>query len=769
MSISPVSNVSQLPPYFRPPNSGPDCSTRRSARLRERRFQMGYEHRTEPPEYAQLAAVAARILRETEVSDTALARALAMRQVVEQCDITLERDALLLGGENPFFFNLLLPALQQDRFSREGGQADEAAAERMRQASLMWGPCFGGHITPGLEYILGQGISGIRARAAEHLRTLQAAGAATPEQEQFYQAALLSCENILCYARRYRDAALREAEQTADPAWAEELRQAAEVLAVVPEYPAETLHQALQAYWLVYILVTTEMGGCNPGGGIGLGRMDQYFYPYYQRDLAQGRLTHAQALELMELFLLNFRHVDYYTGHQPFTPGSQACLGGITATGMEASNALSELIMEASLRIAMPAPYISLRLHPDTPERFWHAATNYICGGLGFPIVNDTVLIPAMLRHGRSLSDARDYICSCCYEHTIPGREAFHPSGSILNLPLLLELALNGGRSLSGELLGQAGPAWDEFTSFSQVLDAFTRQLHYVSEKLVGLVNAADAAHMRGRRYPMMSLFIDDCLGAGRDVCAGGARYNLTGCIMVGLPNVLNALAAIRTCVFEQKTMSMGELSHALSGDFAGEDALQRQLLAAPKWGNGDERVDDIAAGISEKLYAEFSQYLNARGGRWQAALYSFIFNLGMGQAVGASADGRRARQPLTRNLNPTRGTDAQGPTAILRSLSHIDFSEFPNGSALDLRFDPAIFSTENNRAKFAAFLKAFVELGVMEMQISMVDTESLHDARAHPERHPHLMVRVAGYSARFIDLPPQEQDEIIGRSLQRM
>ena len=550
---------------------------------------MGYEKREVPPVYRRLSQEARQVFLDYEETDPALARAQALAHVVGTCPVTLERDSPLAGGEDPFFFNLMLDTLWADRYARTLSLIADPEVDKLRQSSVFMGPCFEGHITPGLEYVLGQGIDGLRRRLQEHLDNLSFIDPGDQERRQWYQAALLACENVLTYARRYREEALRLAAQTGDAEWAKELREAAERLARVPEHPAQTFPEALQAYWLVYVLVTLEVGGCVPGGGLGLGRMDQYLYPTYQRDVAQGRLTRAQALEWMELFLLGFRHVDYYTPHQVYTPGSQASLGGVTPTGLDASNELTELIMEASLRIAMPAPYVSLRLHQEAPERYWEAAASYVIGGLGFPVVNDEVLIPAFMRHGRSLADARDYICSCCYENTIPGREAFHPNGIYLNLPYVLELALNKGRSLlTGQALGaDTGPA-EEYACFEEVWAAFCRQLGFVVDRVVGLVNRADEAHSAYRRYPLMSLFFEDCIARGQDVCAGGARYNLTGCIVAGLPNVVNALAAIRHCVYEQRTVTMRDLLAALRADFDQYEDVHRRLLAAPKWGNGD-------------------------------------------------------------------------------------------------------------------------------------------------------------------------------------
>ncbi len=272
-----------------------------------------------------------------------------------------------------------------------------------------------------------------------------------------------------------------------------------------------------------------------------------------------------------------------------------------------------------------------------------------------------------------------------------PRARTFNPNGTYQ--PALRARAHTQRGSLAAHRapLGLATEPATGWAAFDDVLDAFRRQLTFVIDRLVGMVNRADAAHSALRRYPLMSLFIDDCIAAGQDVCAGGARYDLTGAINAGLPNVVNSLAAIRTCVFEERTVAMADLLAALAANFEGYGALRQKLLAAPKWGNGDTRVDDLAAWVTDLLYASFASRTNARGGRWQAALYSFIANHGLGSVVGASADGRLAGDSLTRNLNPTWGTDRRGPTAVLQSLSAIDFTGFPDGCSLDLRFDPTL------------------------------------------------------------------------------
>jgi formate C-acetyltransferase len=625
-------------------------------------------------------------------------------------------------------------------------------------------PGFAGHITPGCDQILLLGTDGFRMRINDQLENLRRTSPDDPAV-LWYETALLSLDSVDIYAERLREACEKYYIKTGDS----EFKRGAEILERVPKKPAQTFREALQSYWIIHVLITIEMGGCVPGGGIGMGRPDQYLCPFYINDIENGILTREQALEYMELFLLNFTHNDYYTWHQIYTPGTQGSLCGITPHGFDAFNDLSELIMEASARINMPAPYISIRLNKKMSERALRTAANFITCGLGFPVVNDEVLIPAMLKHGRSLYDANDYICSCCYENTIPGRESFNPSAYWFNSAIILELLLNGGKSmLSCENLCGEQPVL-EYNTFDELLSAYIVLMKKVLLENIDACNRADKAMIGSRAYPLMSVFIDDCIASGTDVVDGGARYDLTGIIVAGMPNLINSLAAVREVVYEQKAADLKILTEALKADFDGYEELRGKLLKASKWGNGDNITGEIAKIVTDELYAAARTAKNARDGRYQLALYSFVANNWMGQNTGALPDGRKARQNLTRNMNPTWGTDKKGPTAVLRSLSHIDMTQFPNGSALDLRFDPALIAMQDGRDLLGGFLMGMTELGVMQVQLTFADTETLLDARANPEKYPNLLVKAAGYSARFIDLSDEEKDEIIGRSKQRL
>jgi len=417
----------------------------------------------------------------------------------------------------------------------------------------------------------------------------------------------------------------------------------------------------------------------------------------------------------------------------------------------------------------MPAPYISVRLHKGMTERALKAAVNFIANGLGFPVVNDEVLIPAFLKHGRALSDANDYVCSCCYENTIPGRESFNPSASWINAPMVLELLLNNGKQLlTGETLcGEIPPFTCE--TFEDLLEAYLSLMKKILLDDIGALNRADHFLMENRANPLMSIFIEDCIANGKDIFEGGARYNLTGIIVVGVPNLINSLNAIREVVYEQRKVDLRTLTEALRADFEGYGDLRQSLLKAPKWGNGDEKMGRLTKYVTDALYDTVKAEKNARGGRFQLALYSFLVNARMGSNTGASPDGRKARQILTRNMNPTWGTDKNGPTEVFHTLSNIDFTKFPNGSALDLKFDPAPLASQKGRDLFGGFLMSMIELRVMQVQLSFVDSDTLFDAREHPEKYPDLMVKVAGFSARFAELGDDEKDEIFGRSLQRL
>lgn len=752
-------------PYHLTPNSGPDCSTKRSAALRRRRMDMYYEKPDEPDEYKAIARKAADIVKEHEDGSAALARAKALEYVVFAAPAELEKNCIFVGGENPFFYNLMLPALSGDKVSeRYHSLFSDLEIRRFKNAAVFY-PGFAGHITPGCDQILLLGTDGFRMRINDQLENLRRT---SPNEDsvKWYEAALLSLDSVDAYAKKLRAACEKYYDGTGDG----EFRQCAKILEWVPQKPARTFREALQSYWIIHVLITLEMGGCCPGGGIGMGRPDQYLYPFYAGDIENGILTRKQALEYMELFLLNFTHNDYYTGHQMFTPGTQGSLCGITPSGLDAFNELSELIMEASARIHMPAPYISIRLNKKMSERALRAAANYVTCGLGFPVVSDEALIPAFLKHGRALSDANDYICACCYENTIPGRESYNPSTCWLNSAVFLELLMNDGKSiLSGEDLFGAQPPLASYATFDELLAAYVALVKRALLEYIDATNRADKAMIGNRAYPLMSVFIDDCIENGSDVIDGGARYDLTGIIIAGMPNLINSLTAIREVVYEQKETDLQTLLEAMRADFDGYEKLRGKLLKATKWGNGDDKTGELAKIITDEMYDAVRAAKNARGGRYQLALYSFVANQPMGSCTGALPDGRKARTILTRNMDPAWGTAKKGPTEVLHSLSHIDMTQFPNGSALNLRFDPAPLATQQGRDLFGDFLMGMVDLGVMQVQLTFADTETLLDARANPEKYPDLMVKVAGYSARFVDLSEDEKDEIIGRSAQTL
>ena len=504
-------------PYHLFPNTGPDCSTGRSAALRSRRVEMYYDESPEPAEYTAIARKAADILKEHENQSPALARAKALNCVVSEAPAEIEENCIFVGGENPFFYNLMLPALQEDKVSKEYGSLFSDLERKRFRVMMLASPWFAGHITPGCDQILLLGTDGFRMRINEQLENLRRT---SPDSLSvlWYEAALLSMDNVDAYAKKLRDACQKYHEETGNA----EFGRCAAILERVPQKPAATFREALQSYWIVHVLITLEMGGCTPGGGIGMGRPDQYLYPFYAKDIENGTLTREQALEYMELFLLNFTHNDYHTNHKICTPGTQGSLCGVTPSGQDAFNELSELIMEASARIQMPGPYISIRLNKKMSKRAIRTAANFITGGLGFPVVNDEVLIPAFLKHGRSLHDANDYICSCCYENTIPGRESFNPSTSWINSAILLELLLNGGKSiLSGEELcyGQPPP---EYKTFDELLAAYVALMKKVMADNIEVCTRTDNAMIGNRAYPLMSVFIDDCIASGLDIIDGG-------------------------------------------------------------------------------------------------------------------------------------------------------------------------------------------------------------------------------------------------------
>jgi pyruvate-formate lyase len=387
--------------------------------------------------------------------------------------------------------------------------------------------------------------------------------------------------------------------------------------------------------------------------------------------------------------------------------------------------------------------------------------------GNGAPaLFSDEAAVAALVYHGYPLEEARNYGVVGCVELALPGNSFFSTDAGLFNLPMCLELALNGGRRFRHR--ARVGADTDDAGSFQnldQVIDAFRHQVDYMVERMIADFRVVENGNRNYNPTPFSSMLVDGCLETGLDLTAGGARYNSSGVQGVGVADVADSLAALEEVVFRKKKYTMDEVMEALRADFEGYDALQAELLNAPKYGNDDPRVDQYADLVVYVFHQALSRRANTRGGDYVPGFYSVTCHVAFGKQVGALPSGRNAESSFASSLGPGNGCDRLGPTALLQSVARIDSKLMPNGCALNLRFDPYALSGDDAVEKFAALIKGFFAEGGMQLQFNIVDPEVLQDARRHPGKYPGLVVRVAGYCAYFDDLPDDTKDEIISRT----
>lgn len=626
-----------------------------------------------------------------------------------------------------------------------------------------------GHVALDFRRVLHDGIEGIQDEVAARLSSLDRADPWYLSQRTFLEALLLLCEASVDFARRYAALARAMARETRDAARGEELLRIAAVCERVPAKPARTFWEALQSFWFLQLIPQIEANGFS----ITPGRFDQYMYPYYRADIELGRLSRDEAQELLECLWIKFSELARVDDRgmaeisAGYPSGQNLCIGGKTATGQDAANELSFMCLAANEHLQLPQPNFTLRLHTETPQELLNAAVRVIARGNGMPqVLNDELIIPALLNKGIPLHEAREYIPVGCDEITVLGMWG-RCNGGYTNLAKALELALSDGRCrLTGEPVGPSTGDAADFSTFADLLQAVYRQVDYAVGCMIAEANATDLVHAEMAPLPFVSLLVPGCIQNARDVTLGGARHNFTGPVGVGAATVGDSLAAIKKFVFEEKRLSLSELSKMLDADFAGHEAWRQRLVhKVPKFGNDEDLVDGLVVSVTNRFFDEVEKGRNPRGGGMMPALYSVTAHVGAGKRVGATPDGRKAWTPLSDGLSPTFGRDVKGPTAALRSVTKVDLVRAPNGVIVNQRLAPGLLATAVGQAKMGQLLRSFVEAGGFHWQFNVVPTETLLEAQANPEQFRDLVVRVAGYSAFFVDLSRAAQDAIIQRS----
>ncbi len=677
-----------------------------------------------------------------------------------------------------------------------------------------------GHVNVNYKKVLEKGYRGIMAEALAAQRKLDVADPEYVQRNNFLSAVIESCEAVVDYARRYAKLAKDLAKKEQNAERKAELEQIATNCSHVPEFPATSFYEACQSFWFVQLLLQIE----SSGHSISPGRFDQYMYPYYKKDLDSGKITREQAQEYMDCIWVKLNDInkvrdagsaDGFAGYGMF---QNLIAGGQNEHGLDATNDLSYMCLEAAMHVPLPQPSISVRVWNGTPQDFMIKAAALTRLGTGLPAYyNDEIIIPAMMSRGVSLEDARDYCIIGCVEPQKGAKTDGWHDAAFFNMCRPLEMVFSNGVDKGVQIGPETGDV-TKMTSFEEFFEAYKTQQSYFIKLLVNANNAIDAAHATRCPLPFQSCMVDDCIGRGKSLQEGGAIYNFTGPQGFGIANNTDGLLAIKQLVFEENRVSMQELKDALEANFgyglkgsaaervtnevacslaaSGIEVTEEVIKAVydevvsaagipadkkaryqeikrlieeecPKYGNDIYEVDMFARAVANTYTKEVEKYRNPRGGVFQAGLYPVSANVPLGSQTGATPDGRLAFTPIADGIGPASGRDVKGPTATANSVAKLEQGIASNGTLLNQKFHPSALAGMSGLTKFSALIRSYFDQKGMHMQFNVVTRETLLDAQKNPEKYKTLVVRVAGYSALFTTLSRSLQDDIINRTEQ--
>ena len=599
----------------------------------------------------------------------------------------------------------------------------------------------------GYDALLTEGLQGRIEKTASFARAAKG-----QETYGFYKAALIVLQGFQANIMRHGAAAKVKYQQNHK----ENIRQIWESCEKIAYHPPDTFLEAVQLMWLAHKGIVDEADAAS----ISFGRIDQYLYPYYERDLQTGKLTRETAQEILTALWKKIAEME--------KSWQNVTIGGSDADGTDRCNELTLMCMQASLAVRGDQPQLSLRVGKHMPDIYWNQAFELIKTGMGFPsLFHDEMAAEAKRNAGVSFADAWDYSIVGCVELTAGGKEYSHTEGARFNWMKIMELMLNQG------VCPMTGRTWplqertplNQIDSFQQFYDWYKREFLFFTERLCEFIDVASDQYGGLWPTPFTSALTEGCMEKGKDVTFGGAVYNNLTLDCVGIASTADSLEAIERLVFEKKLVKLEELSVALNRDFEGWGWLREEMLACPKYGNDIDSVDGKMADLV-KTFTDALQHMQMkyRQGHYQAGFYTSYFHATMGKLTGASPDGRKAGAALSPSLSPMAGMDGNGPTAVINSANKINMAYFGNGMALDLKFLPSFLESKGHLQALRALVEEYFQGGGLEVQFNVADREELIDAQENPWNHRNLIVRVSGFSAYFITLEKNLQDEIIRR-----
>ncbi|MDY7034436.1 MAG: pyruvate formate lyase family protein [Thermodesulfobacteriota bacterium] len=638
------------------------------------------------------------------------------------------------------------------------------------------GPIFWGYYyesgVPNFEKLFQLGLKGLIEEAEDKLTSLGSqVDRAYFEKTNFLRAVIISLKAGIHFAKRFSVLANEMAERETNSLKKIELEDISEICDRVPENPPRNFHEALQFLWFITLISRVYELNMN-GYAV---RLDQLLYPIYRKDKEGGLITRGEAQELLEYLWLKFNARGELvaplmgSGNVGFHPNVTFTIGGVTSDGRDATNEMSYIILDASKVIKGTQPQIAFRYHDNIPKNLLMSAIDLTKTGVGYPpFFNDKVTIPMIVNEGIPIEDARNYGIESCMRWTIPGKNiTYRAISGVLVGPKCLELALNQGiDKFSGKQTGVDTADPETFTSVEDIMDAYLQQVRFFMDKLARIANMADLLYEKYLPRPFLSALLDGCIERGED-CRKWSYFDKKIMAPIGLINVADGLAAIKKLVFDEKRVRMSELVSALKNNWEGKEDLRQIFLNAPKFGNDDDYVDEIVKEVQSKTAAEMKNVKNSKGNFYQVDGSAGANYFGYSTLTGATPDGRKDKDLFADGtLSPERSFDKKGPTAVLKSTSKID--PLTTYTLLfNQKFPPQYLEGENKEL-FAAYLKTWADLGHFHIQFNVMDRETLLDAQKNPGEYADLVVRLAGYSVYFVDLPKMMQDEIINRTEQR-
>lgn len=685
-----------------------------------------------------------------------------------------------------------------------------------------------GHVSVDYGKILKIGFRGIINLVTRQLENLDRSEPGYIKKEQFYNAVIISYQAAINFAHRYAQEATRLARLESNPVRKRELEQIAQNCQRVPENGASNFWEACQTFWFLQSMLQIE----SSGHSISPGRFDQYMYPYLAADTSISKEFAQELVDCCWIKLNDINKTRDEISAQAFAGYAvfqNLCVGGQTEDGRDATNLLTWMCMEATAHVRLPQPSFSIRVWQGTPDEFLFRACELVRMGLGVPAMyNDEVIIPALQNRGVSLHDARDYCIIGCVEPQAPHRTEGWHDAAFFNVAKVLEITLNNGRAGGKQL----GPVTGEMTGYASIDDFFTafkKQMAHFVHQLVEACNSVDIAHGERCPLPFLSALVDDCIGRGKSLQEGGAIYNFTGPQAFGIADTGDSVYAIQKQVFEDRKLSLDELKSALDANFghatgsvphaagvksslseqeihemvkriidqhgsldpaAIKNEVYRQLASgtpstladnssrfeeirhilanSPCFGNDIDEVDLVARRCALIYCQEVEKYTNPRGGQFQAGIYPVSANVLFGKDVAALPDGRRAKEPLADGVSPRQGKDTQGPTAAANSVAKLDHFIASNGTLYNQKFLPSSLAGEQGLRHFSGLVRNYFDKKGMHVQFNVIDRKTLVEAQNNPQQHQDLVVRVAGYSAQFVVLAKEVQDDIISRTEQQ-